>query len=415
MLRRVEQIIDERSGRMIRFKNPCIVLEDVICTSDYHRLCPRSIYPYWREIWLERVGDAPAPPSPSDQALRRSAAVAARNAARTGSHFGERPSAANLGKPNKPHHLSALGHPPHAQPPVGAGEDELVKEVGLPAPDRRLGHELRATARSKISWIARIVPGFHIPSVMAPSWIVYAQVVGHAPYAVAGEQPDPHVGVGGLTHAHVEQPGAFEGGAVHDHRGLPHEGRVAQQASKRFRRLEDAHGGMTAGAEQRLRSTIRTPNNMTRHPVRYDGSRPASRSRPRAIENRRRAAARSARRWRARWPVQVLDQGKWGRSRCTGAGRARLPGAARQPAGCVVVRSVGHGDLDLLGYGCGRLDDRPEGTLEERGPVARGHRNRQHRRWPAGRPLGPATGRIERQDRLTSLSDELEELMAYGR
>jgi hypothetical protein len=55
VLRRVEQIIDERSGKMMRFKNPCIVLEDVICTSDYHRLCPRSIYPYWREIWLERV------------------------------------------------------------------------------------------------------------------------------------------------------------------------------------------------------------------------------------------------------------------------------------------------------------------------------------------------------------------------
>jgi hypothetical protein len=55
VLRRVEQIIDERTGRMMRFKNPCVILEDVICTSDYHRLCPRSIYPYWREIWLERV------------------------------------------------------------------------------------------------------------------------------------------------------------------------------------------------------------------------------------------------------------------------------------------------------------------------------------------------------------------------
>jgi hypothetical protein len=55
VLRRVDQIIDERSGTMMRFKNPCVILEDVICTSDYHRLCPRSIYPYWREIWLERV------------------------------------------------------------------------------------------------------------------------------------------------------------------------------------------------------------------------------------------------------------------------------------------------------------------------------------------------------------------------
>ena len=55
VLRRVEQIIDEKSGRMTRFKNPCIVLEDVTCTGAYHRQCPRGIYPYWREIWLERV------------------------------------------------------------------------------------------------------------------------------------------------------------------------------------------------------------------------------------------------------------------------------------------------------------------------------------------------------------------------
>jgi hypothetical protein len=52
---RVERIIDEASGRMMELKNPCIVLEDVICRGDYHRLCPRGTYPYWREIWLERV------------------------------------------------------------------------------------------------------------------------------------------------------------------------------------------------------------------------------------------------------------------------------------------------------------------------------------------------------------------------
>ena len=52
---RVERIIDEPSGRMMELKNPCIVLEDVICLGDYHRLCPRGTYPYWREIWLERV------------------------------------------------------------------------------------------------------------------------------------------------------------------------------------------------------------------------------------------------------------------------------------------------------------------------------------------------------------------------
>jgi len=55
VLRRVERIIDEKTGKMLYLRNPCIILEDVICTSDYHRLCPRGIYPYWREIWLERV------------------------------------------------------------------------------------------------------------------------------------------------------------------------------------------------------------------------------------------------------------------------------------------------------------------------------------------------------------------------
>jgi hypothetical protein len=57
VLRRVERIIDENTGKMQSLRNACIVLQDVICTSDYHRLCPRGIYPYWREIWLERVAD----------------------------------------------------------------------------------------------------------------------------------------------------------------------------------------------------------------------------------------------------------------------------------------------------------------------------------------------------------------------
>jgi predicted DNA-binding antitoxin AbrB/MazE fold protein len=55
VLQRVERIIDDKTGRMTRLRNPCIVLEGVVCTADYHRLCPRGIYPYWREIWLERV------------------------------------------------------------------------------------------------------------------------------------------------------------------------------------------------------------------------------------------------------------------------------------------------------------------------------------------------------------------------
>jgi len=57
VLRRVEKIIDERTGRMMRLANDAIVLNDVACQARYskcRRFCSRSIYPYWREIWLER-------------------------------------------------------------------------------------------------------------------------------------------------------------------------------------------------------------------------------------------------------------------------------------------------------------------------------------------------------------------------
>jgi hypothetical protein len=56
--RRQKQIIDESSCKMIRFKTDAIVLKDVVCEARYaicRRFCPRAIYPYWREIWLERV------------------------------------------------------------------------------------------------------------------------------------------------------------------------------------------------------------------------------------------------------------------------------------------------------------------------------------------------------------------------
>lgn len=59
VLRRVNRIIEEKSGKMITMKNSCIVLEGVVCRSDFHRLCPRAIYPYWREAWLKRAGDVP--------------------------------------------------------------------------------------------------------------------------------------------------------------------------------------------------------------------------------------------------------------------------------------------------------------------------------------------------------------------
>lgn len=56
--KRVEKIVNERDGSMMRMPADCIVLENVICSgcySQYRLFCPRAIYPYWREIWLRRA------------------------------------------------------------------------------------------------------------------------------------------------------------------------------------------------------------------------------------------------------------------------------------------------------------------------------------------------------------------------
>lgn len=61
VLRRVSKLIDEKTGELRSIPGDCIILDGVVCRALYHRLCPRSTYPYWREIWLRRVeaGDAP--------------------------------------------------------------------------------------------------------------------------------------------------------------------------------------------------------------------------------------------------------------------------------------------------------------------------------------------------------------------
>jgi hypothetical protein len=61
---RVTQIINESTGEMMTFTNPCIVLEGVDCLGEYadrRLLCPRRITTYWREIWLTRVDEKRSP------------------------------------------------------------------------------------------------------------------------------------------------------------------------------------------------------------------------------------------------------------------------------------------------------------------------------------------------------------------
>jgi hypothetical protein len=52
---RVDRCIDEKTGKMLTMKNPCIVLEGIVCRGVYHGNCPRQYVPFWREAWLERV------------------------------------------------------------------------------------------------------------------------------------------------------------------------------------------------------------------------------------------------------------------------------------------------------------------------------------------------------------------------
>lgn len=58
VLRRVDRIISEETGRMLEFKIPGILLESVVCKGHYSPcrfFCPKGSYAIWHEAWLERV------------------------------------------------------------------------------------------------------------------------------------------------------------------------------------------------------------------------------------------------------------------------------------------------------------------------------------------------------------------------
>jgi len=54
----ISKFLDEKTGRMKTLKTPAVILENVWCNSLYSHCKlhgPRSIYIWWREVWLERV------------------------------------------------------------------------------------------------------------------------------------------------------------------------------------------------------------------------------------------------------------------------------------------------------------------------------------------------------------------------
>ena len=66
---RVERFIEESTGRLVELRNDSVVLEGVVCRAHFSKgrlFCPRSITPWWREIWLRRVGEGAGRGNPSE-------------------------------------------------------------------------------------------------------------------------------------------------------------------------------------------------------------------------------------------------------------------------------------------------------------------------------------------------------------
>jgi hypothetical protein len=71
---RIHNFLNENTGRMTRLKTPAVVLENVWCQSRYsdcRMFCPRAIYSWWREVWLERASESPANAIAADGSKRR--------------------------------------------------------------------------------------------------------------------------------------------------------------------------------------------------------------------------------------------------------------------------------------------------------------------------------------------------------
>ena len=78
---KVERFIDEATGLMKTLKTPAVILEGGFCRGCYSEqrfFCPRGIFAWWREVWLEKVpqeaierGDQSQPSPVPDKQRRR--------------------------------------------------------------------------------------------------------------------------------------------------------------------------------------------------------------------------------------------------------------------------------------------------------------------------------------------------------
>jgi hypothetical protein len=56
----VEKFVNEANGEYTELKTPAVILDGAVCMSRFsgqRMFCPREIYGWWREVWLERTDD----------------------------------------------------------------------------------------------------------------------------------------------------------------------------------------------------------------------------------------------------------------------------------------------------------------------------------------------------------------------
>jgi hypothetical protein len=72
---KVERFVDEKTGTMVNLASDCFILDGVVCEGHLSRarwFCPRAIYSWWREAWLEPgAGTGPAGSRGAQTGLQR--------------------------------------------------------------------------------------------------------------------------------------------------------------------------------------------------------------------------------------------------------------------------------------------------------------------------------------------------------
>jgi hypothetical protein len=68
VLRRVDRIINDATGRMLELKTPSLILAGAEASGEFLRFCAQHEYPFWREEWLSPDSGVREPGSPVTQA-----------------------------------------------------------------------------------------------------------------------------------------------------------------------------------------------------------------------------------------------------------------------------------------------------------------------------------------------------------